>query len=51
MNCYFYLIFKLEMFTSRYIRALKRQYPIYSVDEIEAALILCIFSGIQEKLH
>ncbi len=28
--------------TPRCIRALKRQYPTYSVDEIDAALILCM---------
>lgn len=33
------------MFTPRCIRALKRQYPVYSLDEIEAALVLCMLSG------
>jgi len=38
------------MFTQRYIRALKRQYPTYSIDEIETAVILCILSG-QKNLY
>lgn len=38
------------MFTQRYIRALKRQYPTYSIDEIEAALVLCMLSG-QKNLY
>lgn len=38
------------MFTPRYIRALKRQYSTYSVEEIEAALVLCMLSG-QKNLY
>jgi len=47
MNYYSLLfIFKIQiiMFTPRYMRILRRHYPMYSVDEIEAALILCMLS-------
>ncbi len=38
------------MFTQRYIRALKRDYPTYSKYEIEAALVLCMFSGSRNNM-
>jgi hypothetical protein len=38
------------MFTQRDIRTLKRHYPTYSINEIEAALILCMLSG-QKNLY